>query len=206
MKKLISLALLAVMLFSVSLAFAKTVEPEDTDYERLAGRVINATVGEYNPDTKTFTVYLYENDRFEREDVAKIAAGDTLLAGGYLYKVKEISPAEDGEFKLATEDGEEMIFSPKGDDDMILMNVINDRRYTHVFAVLHLPAAEGLVYEDTTDPEKMEPVVTRGLDEILKIKEEREKTSIGFDHYATVIELNDALEIVRIHQDYDVAQ
>ena len=184
MKKLISLVLLAVMLFSVSLAFAKTVEPEDTDYERL-------------------TVYLYENDRFEREDVAKIAAGDTLLAGGYLYKVKEISPAEDGEFKLATEDGEEMIFSPKGDDDMILMNVINDRRYTHVFAVLHLPAAEGLVYEDTTDPEKMEPVVTRGLD---KIKEEREKTSIGFDHYATVIELNDALEIVRIHQDYDVAQ
>ncbi len=48
--------------------------------------------------------------------------------------------------------------------------------------------------------------VTTGLEEILKIKAEKEETSIGFDYYATLIELNGNLEIVRIHQDYDVAQ
>ena len=48
--------------------------------------------------------------------------------------------------------------------------------------------------------------MTKGLDDILKIKAEKEKTSIGFHYYATIIELNDAMEIVRIHQDYDVAQ
>ena len=31
-------------------------------------------------------------------------------------------------------------------------------------------------------------------------------SSIGVDYYATIIELNNNLEIVRIHQDYDVAQ
>ena len=48
--------------------------------------------------------------------------------------------------------------------------------------------------------------MTTGLEEILKIKAEKEETSIGFDYYATLIELNGNLEIVRIHQDYDVAQ
>ena len=49
-------------------------------------------------------------------------------------------------------------------------------------------------------------MVTRGLADILKIKVEKEETSIGFDYYATIIELNENLEIVRIHQDFDVAQ
>ena len=31
-------------------------------------------------------------------------------------------------------------------------------------------------------------------------------TSIGFDFYATVITLNENMEIEVIHQDYDVAQ
>ena len=76
-----------------------------------------------------------------------------------------------------------------------------------VVSVLYLPAAEGIVYEDNSDPDlDAEPVITEGLDAILKIKAEKEKTSIGFHYYATIIELNDAMEIVRIHQDYDVAQ
>ena len=39
-----------------------------------------------------------------------------------------------------------------------------------------------------------------------KIKAEKETTSIGFDFYATVITLNENMEIEVIHQDYDVAQ
>ena len=47
---------------------------------------------------------------------------------------------------------------------------------------------------------------SEGLENILKIKEEKEANSIGFDFYATTVTLNDAMEIEVIHQDYDVAQ
>ncbi len=48
--------------------------------------------------------------------------------------------------------------------------------------------------------------MTEGLENILKIKAEKEESSIGFDFYATVITLNENMEIEVIHQDYDVAQ
>ncbi|MBR4577080.1 MAG: hypothetical protein IKO25_07745 [Clostridia bacterium] len=205
-KKLVSLTLAVVMLFSVSLAFAKTVEMEDTDYEHLAGIVVNATVGEYDEVSKTLTVTLYEDDAYDIEDVLKLEAGDVFLAGGHLFKVKEVKLEEDGSVHVTTEEGEEMYFITVGDEDMIVQSSINDRRYMHAFAILHLPVAENLVYEDDSDPEKENAVVTTGLEEILKIKAEKEETSIGFDYYSTIIELNENLEIVRIHQDYDVAQ
>ena len=48
--------------------------------------------------------------------------------------------------------------------------------------------------------------MTEGLENILKIKAEKEENSIGFDYYATVITLNSNMEIEVIHQDFDVAQ
>ena len=57
MKKLISLALAIIMLLTVSAALAKTVTPDD-EYKGLEGTVVHATVGEYNPDTKTFRIQL----------------------------------------------------------------------------------------------------------------------------------------------------
>ena len=205
MKKMISLALAVLMLLSVSIAFAKTVTPDD-EYKGLAGVVVNATVGEYNPDSKTFTVTLYKDDSFAIDDVEKLAPGDVLLAGGWTCRVKEKTEDENGEIKVLTEDGGDIIFVQVGDDHMIAQSTDDDRRFMHAYAVLNLPAAKGIVYEDNSDPEKAEAVVTKGLDDILKIKAEKEKTSIGFHYYATIIELNDAMEIVRIHQDYDVAQ
>ncbi len=206
MKKLISLTLAAVMLLTVSIAFAGTITPDADEYEGLAGIVVNATVGAYNAEEKTFTVTLYQDDSFDIKDVEKLAVGDTLLAGGQLYKVKEKTEDESGDIKVLTEDGAEIVFVQIGDDHMSAQSTDDDRRYMHAFAVLKLPVAEGIVYEDNSDPEKTEAVITKGLEDILKIKAEKEETSIGFNYYATLIELNDALEIVRIHQDYDVAQ
>ena len=206
MKKLASLILAAALLLTCSAALAKTVEPEATGYEKLAGIVVHATVGRYSAETKTFTVTLYDDDCFKIDNVEKLAAGDTLLAGGHLYKVKEVTQADNGDITALTEDGSEIVFVQVGDDSMIAQSTDDDRRYMHAFAVLELPAAEGIVYEDASDPEKMEPVVTSNLEEILKVKAEKEETSIGFDFYATVIETNDNMEMVRIHQDYDVAQ
>ena len=57
-----------------------------------------------------------------------------------------------------------------------------------------------------SDPDRDDAEVVYGLEDILKSKAEKEETSIGFDFYATTIELNQNLEIVRIHQDFDVAQ
>ena len=41
MKKLISLVLAMMMLLSVSLACAKTLEPDNTEFERLSGEQVN---------------------------------------------------------------------------------------------------------------------------------------------------------------------
>jgi len=206
MKKTVSLILAAVMIFTVSLAAAKTVEPESTETEGLAGTTVHATVGEYDAETRTFTVTLYEDDCFDIDDIEKMEAGDTLLAGGQLYKVKEKTEEEDGGFTVATEEGYEIVFFQVGDDDMIAQSTDDDRRYMHAFGILHLPAAANIRYEDNSDPDREDAVVTEGLENILAIKAEKEETSIGFDFYATIITLNENMEIEVIHQDFDVAQ
>ena len=206
MKKTVSLILAAVMIFTVSLAAPKTVEPESTETEGLAGTTVHATVGEYDAETRTFTVTLYEDDCFDIDDIEKMEAGDTLLAGGQLYKVKEKTEEEDGGFTVATEEGYEIVFFQVGDDDMIAQSTDDDRRYMHAFGILHLPAAANIRYEDNSDPDREDAVVTEGLENILAIKAEKEETSIGFDFYATIITLNENMEIEVIHQDFDVAQ
>ena len=206
MKKTVSLILAALMILTASMAAAVTVEPESTETNGLAGVTVHATVGGYDTRTGTFTVTLYDDDRFDIGSIEKLEAGDTLLAGGWLYSVKEKTEEENGDFTVLTEDGYEIVFFQVGDGDMIARSTDDDRRYMHAFSILHLPAAAAIRYEDNSDPDKAEAVITEGLDDILKIKSEKETTSIGFDFYATVITLNENMEIEVIHQDYDVAQ
>ena len=206
MKKAISLILALMILFTASLAMAKTIEPESTETNGLAGVTVHATVGEYNAQTKTFTVTLFDDDRFDIDQIKKLEVGDTLLAGGWLYIVKEKTEEENGDFKVVTEDGSEIVFFQVGDAGMIAQSTDDDRRYMHAFSILHLPAAATIRYEDDSDPEKAEAVVTEGLENILKVKAEKEENSIGFDFYSTIITLSENMEIEVIHQDYDVAQ
>ncbi len=205
MKKAASLILAAVMIFAASIAAAKTVEPESTETNGLPGVTVHATVGEYDAQTKTFTVTLYDDDRFDISKIEKLEAGDTLLAGGRLYRVKEKTETDD-DFMVVTEDGYEIVFVQVGDDGMIAQSTDDDRRYMHAFSILHLSAAAAIRYEDNSDPDKEEAVITEGLESILKIKAEKEANSIGFDFYATIITLNENMEIEVIHQDFDVAQ
>ena len=206
MKKTVFLILAAVMILTASIAAAKTVEPESTETDGLAGVTVHATVGEYDAQTKTFTGTLYDDDRFDIDNIEKLEAGDTLLAGGRLYRVKEKTEEESGDILIATEDGYEIVFFQVGDEDMIAQSTDDDRRYMHAFSILPLPPAAAIRCEDNSDPEKEEPVVTRGLENILKVKAEKEANSIGFDFYATIITLNENMEIEVIHQDFDVAQ
>ena len=205
MKKTVSLILAAVMIFTASIAAAKTVEPESTETSGLPGVTVHATVGEYDAQTKTFTVTLYDDDRFDISKIEKLEIGDTLLAGGRLYKVKE-KAEKDEDIMVVTEDGYEIVFVQVGDDGMIAQSTDDDRRYMHAFSILHLPVAAAIRYEDNSDPDKEEAVITEGLESILKIKAEKEANSIGFDFYATIITLNENMEIEVIHQDFDVAQ
>ncbi|MBQ4437099.1 MAG: hypothetical protein IJJ80_01140 [Clostridia bacterium] len=206
MKKAVSLILAAIMLLTASLALAKTVEPESTETNGLPGVMVHATVGEYDAQTNTFKVTLYDDDRFAIDNIEKLEVGDTFVAGGWVYKVKEKTETAEGDITVLTENGEEIVFFQVGDEDMIAQSTEDDRRYMHAFAILHLPAAAAIRYEDNSDPEKADAVVTEGLENILKIKAEKEAGSIGFDFYATVITLNENMEIEVIHQDYDVAQ
>ena len=206
MKKLISLILILALALSASAALAKTVLPDQDEFEGLAGMVVNATVGEYVDYLNAFKVTVYENDRFDDDDVEFLSAGDILLAGGRPGTVKEMTRTTEGDLMAIMEDGSEIVFVKKG-DDYLAYSTDDDRQYMHAIAVLTLNPAEGIVYEDNSDPDldaKMKVVM--GLEEILKAKAEKEETSIGFDFYATKVTLNEKLEIERIHQDYDVAQ
>ena len=109
MKKTVSLILAVVMVLTVSLSMAKTVEPESTETNGLAGTTIHATVGVYNEQENTFTVTLYDDDRFDIDNIEKLEAGDMLLVGGYLYKVKEKTEEENGDILVVTEDGYEIV-------------------------------------------------------------------------------------------------
>lgn len=211
MKKLVSLLLAAVMLCTVSQAFAMTLEPMVAEIEKLAGKTVHATVEAYDEETKTFAVIVYDCGRYAKEDVSNLTVGDTILAGGWLHKITGTEDM-DGTVYYLCEDGEEICFeesfdSGDGCDQLIARSSMDDRIFMNAVAVLHLPPADGIVYEDDSDPDlESKPVVTEGLENILKVQAEKIETSIGFDFYATTITLNEDLEIVRIHQDFDVAQ
>ena len=199
MRKLTAILLVITILFSVSLAFAGPVCPIVAGHGKLAGKTVNATIGEYDEETGTFTDTVYDYDRYDKDDVANLAVGDTILAGGWLHK---INGTEDGYWTC--DDGEEICFGEYG-DDVQARSSFDDRIFMSVVTILHIPAAEGIVYEDFSDPDA-DPVITEGLEAILKIKAEKEETSNGFHYYATTITLNDDMEIVKIHQVFDVAQ
>ena len=205
MKKLTALVMALALMVTAGAAMAAVVEPDDTDIEHFAGLTVNATVGAYDENSKTFKVTLYDFDRYDIDDVERAQVGDILLADGRLFKITEKTENPSGEILFKTEDGYEIYFEQVGEGlEARLMD--DDRMLMHAFAVLDLPLADGAVYEDNSDPDLEKAVTYTGLDEILKIKKEKEETSIGFDFYSTVINLNSNLEIERIHQNYDVAQ
>lgn len=174
--------------------------------EDLAGTTIHATVGEYNEDDNTFAVRLYDYNHYKAEDIQQLKAGDIILVGEKTYTVREmtISPYYE-EIMAIMEDDTEIIFFNEDDGNMIAVEPDDERLYMHTIRELCLRVADDIVYEDASDPEREEMIVTKGLEQILKIKAEKEEYGIGFDSYATTITLNDKLEIVKIHQDYDVA-
>lgn len=208
MKKLTALALTVALVLTVSLASALVLEPEGYEIDRLAGATVHASFGAYSPEDKTFTVMVCDYDRYDPEEVARLKVGDTILAGGYLYEITGEENLEDTHVFLC-DGGEEIYFdkSYDGDDDLIARSTTDDRIFMNVVTVLHLPAAENIVYEDNSDPDlDAKPVVASGLEAVLKAKEEKEKNSNGFNAYAITMTLNENMEIVKIHQDYDVAQ
>ena len=80
MKKTVSLILAAMMILTASLAMAKTVEPESTETNGLAGMTIHATVGEYDELSKTFRVTLYDDDRFDIDKIVEMKATEGAIA------------------------------------------------------------------------------------------------------------------------------
>ena len=208
MKKLTALALALVMVLAASLSFAATLTPDRDILEHLDRATFHATVGAYNADDRTFTVRVCDYDRYDDDEVRRLAVGDTILAGGYLHVITGEQDIEDTHIFLC-DGGEEIYFerSYDGDDDMIARSTMDDRIFMNEIAVLHLPVAEGAIFEDCSDPDlDAKPVITEGLEGILKVQAEKEQNSNGLNAYATTVTLNDKLEIVKIHQDYDVAQ
>ena len=205
-RRLVSFILAVITACTVFPALAKTVEPDGPEEGRIAGKTVHATVGEYVDYLNAFRVTVYENDRFDEDETDSLEAGDILLADGRPYTVKEMAKAPDGELMAVTADGLEIVFVKNGDGYSAHFTD-DDRQCMHAVAVLFLPAAADIVYEDNSDPEPDAQMKTaEGLEAVLAAKAEKEENSIGFDFYATTVTLNDKLEIVKIHQDFDVAQ
>ena len=205
-RKRVCVILAVVMVFTASLALAKTVEPEGPKTVRFAGQTLHATVGEYVDFMNAFRVTVYENDRFAAGEIDSLAAGDILLADGRPYTVREMTTLPDGEPMAVLEDGLEIVFVKDG-EGYTAHYTDDDRQCMRAVAELFLSPAEGIVYEDNSDPDlDAEMKVYEGLEAVLAAKAEKEETSIGFDFYATTVTLNENLEITNIHQNYDVAQ
>ncbi len=187
--------------------FGKTVEPEGTETERLAGATVHATIGAYNEEDGTFTVILYKEDRYDGDDAERLQAGDILLAGGRRLTVQK-KGSLDGLILITSDNGEEILFVPAADDDdeLIAQSTDDDRIYMHAFCILHLPPAADILLEDWSDPERNGPEILHGLEEILRFKAETEENSNGLSCYATTVTLNGGLEIESIRRVYDVAQ
>lgn len=206
MKVLVALMLAMAMVLAIAAASALTLEPDDTEVERLAGATFHATVGAFDEETQTFTLTVYDYDRYDRKDTAMLEVGDKLLAGGRIHLITG-QEMLDETLIFKTGDGEEIYFDKAydDDDDLIARSTDDDRIFMHVVNVVHLPAAEGVVLLDDSDPEGPTVTIT-SLADILKVQAEKEETSIGLNYYATTVTLNRDLEITQIHVAFDVAQ
>lgn len=174
--------------------------------EDIAGKTIHATVEDYYEDIGSFAVTLYDYDLFETKIIQKLKVGDTFVVGGMRDVVTEISVSPNDDIIVTLNNERDVSFSHRDNDYMTAYNMDTCRQYMHVVAKFLLPASNDIIYEDYTDPDRVEPIITRKLKDILKIKAEKEKTSIGFDFYATTITINEELEISVISQGYDSAQ
>lgn len=175
--------------------------------EDLAGITIHATVGEYFAETNTFTVYLYDYDSFSVEEIKKLTVGDIVIVDESPHTVQAITASSfDGDI-IATMDDTEITFSQSENGEMLAFGPDDDKLFMHTYGKLYLKPAKDIIYEDATDPEDMDKaIITKGIENILKIKADKDQHSIGFDYYSTRITLNKNLEIAVIHQDYDVSQ
>ena len=54
MKKLAAMMMALAMMVTAGAAMAAVLQPEEPEVETLAGMTVNATVGAYNENTKTF--------------------------------------------------------------------------------------------------------------------------------------------------------
>ncbi len=204
-KKITALLVALALMISATCAFAATLEPEEAKLEKLAGATFNASVMEFYPEDHSFRVTVFENERFEKEDVEKLQPGDIVLVDGLRNKVASIEKDADGYFTVRTESGEEYYFTPVG-DEFSVNNVIDDRPGVRIVTEVYLPLATDCVLEDNSDLEATEPRISKGEEEILKAKEILEKDSNGLNYSSTTVTVNQNLEITHITRNYDVSQ
>ena len=209
MKKLIALVLVLALALGVSMAAAEKAVPDIEGVDLETGAPFHASIGEFNPTDKTLELRVYAYDKFDEDDVKKLTAGDVILAGGDLYVItdeKEI----DGSRVFVCSDGNEIYFEKidGSNDDLIARNITDDRIFMNVVSVLRLPVADNAVYEDDSDPDLDVPAkVYTGLEEVLKVIEAANGGQpYGMFPSAVTVTLNERMEIVKIHQAYDVGQ
>ena len=209
MKKLIALVLVLALALGVSMAAAEKAVPDIEGVDLETGAPFHASFGEFNSTDKTFQLHVYAYDKYDEDDVKKLTAGDTILAGGELYLITDEEEIDGGRVFVCS-DGNEIYFEKLNgsSDDLVARTITDGRIFMNVVSVLRLPIAEDAVYEDDSDPNLEVPAkVYTGLEEILKaIDEASAGQPFGMNASAITVTLNDRMEIVKIHQAYDVGQ
>ena len=209
MKKLIALVLVLALALGVSMAAAEKTVPDIEGVDLETGAPFHAAIGEFNPTDKTLELRVYAYDKYDEDDVKKLTAGDVILAGGYLYTIAD-EKEMDGERVFVCSDGNEIYFEKLNgsNDDLIARTIIDDRIFMNEVSVLHLPIADNAVYEDDSDPNlETAAKIYTGVEDILKVIEAANGGQpYGMFPSAVTVTLNERMEIVKIHQAYDVGQ
>ena len=196
-KMLAALALAGMLLFSSALA--QTVEPYRRALpEDLGGLIFSATVGAYDPADGAFSVTVYEVDAYDPAAITALRAGDTLVFCDAPHTVKSMSQSPMDGLEIAFEDGEELLFDAMEGGILIARNATGDQICMHPAAEIRLKPAADILLTDSSDPEKDQPEITVGLENILTLQAQRSAESIGFDYSVTTVALNAAGEIESI--------
>ena len=169
------------------------VGPEPTSKD-LAGVVVHGTVGPYDETAGLIELTLYEQVTYNVKNVKALAEGDVLVNDDRTVVIND-GDDENGFLTLHLRQDE------RGDFYIAFENDIEYPVY-HKLCVVKVPVNEEVTVADYSDPENADGTYTRGLAELLRIKAEREKDSIGLDKTNTVVYFDDSGSLARVELLY----
>ena len=203
------LILMALLLISAAASAATLQTKEgivgtDPSAEDLAGLVVRGTVGAYDEASGLIELTLYEQVTYKAEEIKALAEGDVLVTDDREYTVRTITRDDatghvvinDGDF----DNGFLTLYHQADERGDFYVAYEDDIEYPicHKLCTVKVPVNEDVTIADYSDPEYADGTYTKGIAELLRIKAEREKDSIGLDKTNTLVYFDGSGNLARV--------